>query len=129
MTTVQRSALHAQIKQSLDALEAASEQNKPVGRVPAFERQTSTKAVFEHRLPHAFVLDSNTGPLSLRPIIPGEAPSDVVYTSLEELCELFPNMKPILNTAYSCGIFYREELAGSVFHTRVWIFLVYGSYL
>ena len=84
------------------------------------ERQGSL-CVFEHRLPHEYCLDSNTGPPSPQPVIPGEPPNDATYRRLEELCHTFPSMQAILNGAYFCGIFYREELAGSIFHTRVWI--------
>ena len=43
-----------------------------------------------------------------------------IVERIEALIIIYPGLRPTLRVLYACGMFYREEMSASFFHTTVW---------
>jgi hypothetical protein len=51
-----------------------------------------------------------------------------IVERIEALIIIYPGLRPTLRVLYACGMFYREELSASFFHTTIWPCAVVAMY-
>ena len=51
-----------------------------------------------------------------------------IVERIEALIIIYPGLRPTLRVLYACGMFYREELSASFFHTTIWPCAVVAIY-